>query len=161
MIADELSVHPSSVVLRGSTKIGFSLTPRADKIWAGIRADSDVDLAIVDPDHFHFLDSEVRRWQRDLQRRRYVQALRLRQSRALYCYGYMDLPDTTLVQKYQAAMDKASAANPPGCNRDVTAFFFRDWWSLQSRYEADLRQLLRGLQQGLLPAAGNRARTTE
>jgi hypothetical protein len=61
----------------------------------------------------------------------------------------MDLPDTALVQKYQAAMDKASAPQVPGCNRQVTAFFFRDWWSLHSRYEFDLRQLIIGLQKGL------------
>lgn len=165
MIADGLSVHPSSIVFRGSTKIGFSLTPRPDKIWMEVDSGSDVDLAIVDSDHFHFLDAEVRRWERDprvkaqsFRGQGYVRSRRLRENRAFYCYKYMDLPDTALVQKYQAAMDRASTPHSPGCNRQVTAFFFRDWWSLHSRFEFDLRQLRRDLQQKQLPAAGAEAR---
>jgi hypothetical protein len=165
MVAEELSVHPSSIIFRGTTKIGFSLTPRPEKAWMEVGADSDVDLAVVDPDHFHFLDAEVRRWERNpaikAQRFRgqgYVRSVKLRESRAFYCYRYMDLPDTTLVQKYQAAMDKASSSHSPGCNRQVTAFFFRDWWSLHSRYEHDLRQLLHALRQPDFPAADRQPR---
>lgn len=131
-----------------------------------VGADSEVDLAVVDPDHFHFLDAEMRRWERNpaikAQRFRgqgYVRSVKLRESRAFYCYRYMDLPDTTLVQKYQAAMDKASSSQSPGCNRQVTAFFFRDWWSLHSRYEHDLRQLLHALRQPDFPAADRQPRT--
>ena len=58
MVAEELSVHPSSIIFRGTTKIGFSLTPRPEKAWMEVGADSDVDLAVVDPDHFHFLDEK-------------------------------------------------------------------------------------------------------
>jgi hypothetical protein len=65
MLAEQLSVHPSSIIFRGSTKIGFSLTPRAEKAWVAMGPDSDIDLAIVDPDHYHFLDAEVRRWERN------------------------------------------------------------------------------------------------
>jgi hypothetical protein len=165
MVADELSVHSSTIVFRGSTKVGFSLTPRPEKIWVEVGADSDVDLAVVDPDHFHFLDAEVRRWEREpatkaekFHGQPFVRARNLRKHRAFYCYRYMDLPSTALVQKYEAAMEKARAARPPGCNRQVTAFFFRDWWSLHSRYEWDLQALLSGLNQDL-PAGGAQART--
>jgi hypothetical protein len=166
MVAEGLSVHPSSIIFRGSTKLGFSLTPRPEKAWMEVEADSDVDLAVVDPDHFHFLDAEVRRWERNPETKAqgfrgqgYVRSLRLRENRAFYCYKYMDLPDTTLVQKYQAAMDKASSPQLPGCKRQVTAFFFRDWWSLHSRYEHDLRQLLHALRQPNFPAADMQPRT--
>ena len=84
--------------------------------------------------------------------------MKLGESCAFYCYRYMDLPDTTLVQKYQASMDKASSSQSPGCNRQVTAFFFRDWWSLHSRYEHDLRQLLHALRQPDFPAADRQPR---
>jgi hypothetical protein len=164
MVAEDLAVHPSSIVFRGSTKIGFSLSPRPDKVWVAMGADSDVDLAIVDPDHFHFLDAEVRRWERNIQRwpeasrdRGFARSRRLRENRAFYCYKYMDLPDTALVEKYQIAMRKASSPRPLGCHRYASAFFFRDWWSLHSRYEFDLRQLLNGLGQSL-PAATEDAR---
>jgi hypothetical protein len=168
MVAEELSVHPSSIIFRGSTKIGFSLTPRPERAWLEMAADSDVDLAVVDPDHFHFLDAEVRRWERNpamkaqgFRGQGYFRSIRLRENRAFYCYKYMDLPDTSLVQKYQAAMDKASSPQSPGCNRQVTAFFFRDWWSLHSRYEYDLRQLLHALRQPGFPAADRQPRTRD
>jgi len=166
MVAEELSVHPSTIIFRGSTKLGFSLKPAREKVWMEVGADSDVDLAVVDPDHFHFLDAEVRRWERNPAMRAqefsgkgFPRTWNLRQCRSFYCYRYMDLPDTTLVQKYQAAMDKASSSHSPGCNRQVTAFFFRDWWSLHSRYEHDLRQLLHALRQPDFPAADRQPRT--
>ena len=151
-VADGLAVHPSCIVFRGSTKLGFSIAPRSDKLWVEMGPDSDIDLAIVDPDHFHFLDAEVRRWERratSFHGQSFTKRMKLRANRAFYCYRYMDLPDTALVQKYQAAMDRASAPSPPGCNRPVTAFFYRDWWSVFSRYESDLRQLVRGLRSDL------------
>jgi hypothetical protein len=42
MLAEQLSVHPSSIIFRGSTKIGFSLTPRAEKAWVAMGPDSDI-----------------------------------------------------------------------------------------------------------------------
>ena len=162
-VAECLGVHPSCIVVRGSAKLGFSIAPRAEKLWVAAGADSDVDLAIIDPDHFHFLDAEVRRWERGAGFRGKVfhQRLKLRENRGFYCYRYMDLPDTALVQKYQEAMDAASAPAAPGCGRPVTAFFYRDWWSVYSRYEFDLRQVARGLRQGLPPGeAVPRARPT-
>jgi hypothetical protein len=153
-VANGLSVHPSSVVFRGSTKIGFSIAPIADKLWSSFGPQSDVDLAIVDPDHYHYLDAEVRSWERAgaggsaFRGQRYMRTVKLRQCRSFYCYRYMDLPDTNLVEKYEAAMQDVDRL----VNRRVQAFFFRDWWALQSRFEYDLRQLQHGLRRNELPA---------
>lgn len=160
VVADGLSVHPSSIVFRGSTKIGFSISPKACKLWKAMTGASDIDLAVVDPDHYHFLDAEVRRWER-IQRNPasrshafrgalFARKKRLRENRSFYCYKYMDLPDTELVQKYQTVMDEASSRVQ---DRTVTAFFYRDWWALHARYEYDLRQLRHGVRSGELPSA--------
>jgi hypothetical protein len=151
-VADDLAVHSSSIVLRGSAKLGFSLTPRADKVWMEVSPESDVDLAVVDPDHFHFLDAEVRRWERTTSTFRgkdYARGIRLREDRAFYCYRHLDLPATDMVQRYDLAMNRASSEGPHCCGRTVSAFFYRDWWSVSSRCEYDLRQLRRGLAKGL------------
>lgn len=65
-LADRLGVHPNNIAIRGSTKVGFSISPKPDKIWMAIRPDSDLDLAIVDPDYFHFFDREIRAYERRL-----------------------------------------------------------------------------------------------
>jgi hypothetical protein len=50
-LADRLGVHANNIAIRGSTKVGFSISPRAEKVWMAMRPDSDLDLAIVDPDY--------------------------------------------------------------------------------------------------------------
>jgi len=65
-LADRLGIHPNNVAIRGSTKIGFSISAKADKAWVAMRPDSDLDLAIVDPDYYHFFDREIRGHERRL-----------------------------------------------------------------------------------------------
>lgn|SRR5487761_1500521 len=62
--ADVFGVHPRNMLVRGSTKIGFSIVPSPQKIWVAMRPTSDLDLAIVDPDYYHYLDREIRMWER-------------------------------------------------------------------------------------------------
>src|SRR5438067_992013 len=57
-LADRFGVHPNNIAVRGSTKIGFSISTKAHKVWVEMRPDSDLDLAIVDPDYYHFFDRE-------------------------------------------------------------------------------------------------------
>ncbi|MBI1916469.1 MAG: hypothetical protein HYS12_17305 [Planctomycetes bacterium] len=57
-LADRLGVHPNNIAVRGSTKIGFSISPKADKVWLAMRPESDLDLAIVDPDYYHFFERQ-------------------------------------------------------------------------------------------------------
>src|SRR5947207_2522345 len=65
-LADRFGVHPNNIAIRGSTKIGFSISTRPHKVWAAMRPDSDLDLAIVDPDYYHFFDREIRGYERRL-----------------------------------------------------------------------------------------------
>ena len=158
VVADGLSVHPSSIVFRGSTKIGFSIAPKPEKLWHRPRPDSDIDLVIVDPDYYHLLDAEVRRWERKtgprFRGKDYRRSFKLREGRGFYCYRYMDVPNIALVQQYEQVVATASGAPPDGCGRPVRAFFFRDFWALQTRYEYDLRELARGLANGSLQPGG-------
>ena len=62
-ISNRLEVHPRNLVLRGSSKLGFSITPKAGKLWMEVGETSDLDLAIVDAAYYERIDSEVIRWE--------------------------------------------------------------------------------------------------
>jgi hypothetical protein len=47
-VSERIAVHPSNIFLRGSGQLGFSITPRVEKVWMAIDDRSDLDLAIVD-----------------------------------------------------------------------------------------------------------------
>src|SRR5258707_13880724 len=38
-LADRLGVHANNVAVRGSTKGGFSISPKPDKVWMAMRPD--------------------------------------------------------------------------------------------------------------------------
>ena len=61
--ADNIGIHPNSLIFRGSTKIGFSIAPRAEKVWMEFGPAADLDLAIVDARFFQVVDFEVGRWE--------------------------------------------------------------------------------------------------
>src|SRR5258708_5168098 len=63
-VSKALGIHSSSIIVRGSGKLGFSMAPRSGKVWMEIGAKSDLDLAIIDPDIFNFLDLELRAYER-------------------------------------------------------------------------------------------------
>jgi hypothetical protein len=62
-ISCRLDVHPRNLILRGSSKLGFSIAPKVDKVWYEAREDSDLDLAIVDTAYYERIDQEVIRWE--------------------------------------------------------------------------------------------------
>jgi hypothetical protein len=64
--AAAMTIHPSGIIVRGSAHTGFSYTPRPAKVWGELSLDSDIDLALVDPDRYHVLDSEIRAYERGL-----------------------------------------------------------------------------------------------
>jgi len=148
-VAEALNLSPFSIWIRGSAHIGFSITPRAGKVWVEIGDDSDIDLAVVDPDHYHLLDVEIRRWERTDSTGERVRVQRLRDGRRFYCYQHRDLPSTPTCDDYKSKIATISSSN----DRTVTAFFFRDSWALHERYVKDVRDLVFENQLGL-PAAG-------
>lgn len=155
--AESLRISPFSIWIRGSAHIGFSISPRAGKIWVQVGDDSDIDLAIVDPDHYHLLDGEIRRWERTDGTYERGRVKRLRDGRRFYCYRHDDLPssrETTACNEYKERIAEISRKYN---GRDITAFFFRDTWALHERYVKDIRDLVFQSPLGL-PAAGDSPR---
>jgi hypothetical protein len=162
-LADRLAVHPNSIAIRGSTKVGFSISPKAAKVWGAMRPDSDLDLAIVDPDYYHFFDREIRSHERRLGAKLFQgtesrKAVGRRESRKFYTYRYPDLPDIGCVQDHQAVLAEAPVEQCCGSRRSLTAFIYRDWWSVHARCEYDLRDLRRALATPGFPAGGDTPR---
>lgn len=164
-LADRLGVHPNNIAVRGSTKVGFSISPRPEKVWMEMRPDSDLDLAIVDPDYYHFFDREIRSYERRLgaagryQGREARKALKRSDTRRYYCYRYLDMPDIGCVRDHNGHLGEAPLEQCCGI-RQLTAFIYRDWWSLHGRCEADLRDLHRVTEESGFPAGGDRPRSS-
>ena len=137
LVADNLQVSPLSISIRGSGQIGFSASPRPSKVWVELGGNSDLDLAIVDPDHFHLFDGEIRRWERTNSDER-IRLNNLRSSRRFYYYRHYDLPSTSSSDLYKKKILEIGNA----CGREVTAFFFRDTWAFHERQLKDVKDLL-------------------
>lgn len=150
--AKALKVSPLSIWIRGSAHVGFSIAPRAGKVWTGVNNESDVDLAIVDPDHYHRLDVEIRDWGRSAPPEDFSRLKRLSESRRYYCYRHHDLPSTHTCDQYKSNIAKIAA----NIQRDITAFFYRDYWALHDRCTKDIRDLLSQNQIGLPEPKGDR-----
>ena len=65
-LAEHTGIHPHHFLFRGSTKIGYSISPNREKrkTWRAFGPKSDLDLAIIDPHFFATVDDEVRRYDR-------------------------------------------------------------------------------------------------
>lgn len=152
--ADLFGIHPRSVVVRGSTKIGFSVSPDPDSIWVAMHSESDLDMAIIDSDYYHYLDREIRMWERNpankaFERPGLRKSIARRQQRAYYVCRYFDLPKISCVAEHNARLKSLPVEACCGFDMQVDTFVFRDWWSLYSRWEFDLRELRRAIVNGL------------
>lgn len=151
-VAERTGVHPRNLYLRGSCQIGFSIAPRADKVWTGMSDDSDLDLVIVDRPYFERFEEEIRRWED----RNPVQALQGKESaafldrqrdRQFYCCRDKGLPSVVCVH-HRDVMAAVADLRHCGRRRDVSAFIYPDWLSARRRYENDLRLLRKGIDSG-------------
>jgi hypothetical protein len=127
--------------------------------------DSDLDLAIVDPDYYHFFDREFGIYERRLGSKllhgpEHRRLIARRKSRKFYVYRYMDMPDIGCVRDHKAHLAEAPVEQCCGCIRPLTAFIYRDWWSVHGRCEFDLRDLRRALTAPGFPAGGDEPRTS-
>src|SRR5205823_8158522 len=134
-LADRLGVHANNIAVRGSTKVGFSISPKPDKVWMAMRPDSDLDLAIVDPDYYHFFDREIRTYERRLGSQlfrgaEYPKSVGRRENRKFYVYRHKDMPDIGCVRDHKACLAEAPVEQCCGGRRPLTAFIYRDWWSV-------------------------------
>jgi hypothetical protein len=152
--ADALGVHPRSILVRGSAKLGFSVSADAKRAWVEMRPDSDLDLAIIDPDYYHYLDREIRMYERNpdneaFRGKQFSKSIARQKQRGFYTYRYFDLPEIGCVTEHIARLKALPVEDCCGLPRPIDAFIFRDWWSLYSRWESDLRVLRKALRQGL------------
>jgi hypothetical protein len=160
-LSDSLKVHPRNFLLRGSGKLGFSISPQAEKVWVQYGPGSDFDFAIVDPDYYNLIDREVRHWERDPQNvSRIIQDAEMtkhffarRQTRRFYYYRYFDLPNVGVVSEQRRCFRARALEEFCGDTQGLDAFIFRDWWSVYGRWDYDLDDLQSRLIDGTLQQA--------
>jgi hypothetical protein len=162
VVADELYIPPMNICVRGSGKIGFSIAPREEKVWMEAASDADVDVGIVDVDYFNVIHREVKRWLRTAPADAGREASKkIRRTMRFEYYRYFDLPEAIpVVAQHNESFKRAGEAIECVRGRVVTAFIYRDWWSVCGRYKFDLEELKKGLMHGdnPLPAGGDRPR---
>lgn len=159
-LTEKTGIHPHQFLFRGSTKIGFSISPNREKrkTWKRLGPSSDLDLAIVDPHFYETLDDQVRRWDRlpenQAQVLRYRTGTEVERYRARVsqkgrhdCYRFFDVPrEIQCLSDLQKILDNAPIAECCVHNFvDLKAFIFRDRWAVHRRYHTDLDDLRRGL----------------
>jgi hypothetical protein len=168
----QTGIHPHHFLFRGSTKIGFSISPSREKknVWRRFGPGSDLDLAITDPHFFATVDEEVRRYDRLRQHReqvyRYRTGVEFKQyQNRIYqkgrhdCYRFFDLPPglacLLALQEVLKSAPIADCCVYPFI--EFKAFIFRDRWAVHRRYHTDLDDLRRGLTARMdpLPQATN------
>ncbi len=154
-VAERTGVHARNLYLRGSCHIGFSIAPRADKVWTEMADDSDLDLVIVDRPYFERFEEEIRRWEdrnraHDLQGEESATFFDRQRDRQFYCCRDKPLPSVVCVHHQDVMRAVADLFHSGGPRRGVTAFIYPDWLSARRRYENDLRHLRRGIEGGNL-----------
>lgn len=171
-LTEKTGIHPHQFLFRGSTKIGFSISPNRDKqkTWQRFSAASDLDLAIVDPHFYDMLDEQVRRWDRLPKNRekmfRYKTSTdfekyrnRVIQKGQHDCYRFFDVPrEIECLAGLQKILDDAPIA--VCCVHqfvELKPFIFRDRWAVHRRYHTDLDALRHGLttRENPLPQPGH------
>jgi len=159
-LSSRMRIHPHHFLFRGSTKLGFSISPdpKKKKTWRRCGPASDLDLAIVDPHFFATVDEEVRQFDRQPANlksvMRYRTGFQFEQYRERVsqkgrhdCYRYYNLPrKLACVAEVNDVLE--SAPIKECCIHNFVnfkAFIFRDRWAVHRRYHTDLDDLRRGL----------------
>ncbi len=126
---------------------------------------SDLDLAIVDEAYFTRFEREVRWWE-DRNPREFLQGKaseafeRRQQDRQFNCCRDEALPHAICVH-HRDTMRRVADMEHCGLHRALSAFIYPDWLSARTRYEFDLRQLVKGVESGRLPPPGDEAVSEE
>ncbi|MBW3542858.1 MAG: hypothetical protein KY476_21555, partial [Planctomycetes bacterium] len=81
----------------------------------------------------------------------FTKSLARKKQREFYTYRYFDITDIACVTDHYNRLKTLPVEECCGLPRPIEAFIFRDWWSLFSRWEFDLRDLQRALAAGLPP----------
>jgi hypothetical protein len=148
MVANALDINPRCIATRGSAHFGFSLSPRASKIWRKTSNEADLDLAIIDPHMYEIVDRGLRRLDRDIdvrslgkeERRKYRSR---NESRKWHYYRWSDFPSisTDALAKYLEASADWSEKYRSQFKNGISAFFYKDWWCFEDRNRYDMESL--------------------
>ncbi len=165
-LSERMGIHPHHFLFRGSTKIGFSISPNREKrkVWKRFGPGSDLDLAITDPHFYATVDEAVRRWDRLPENRARVfrsrtgseikqYQARIDQKGRHDCYRFFDLPRglACLVEMEEILKDAPISECCVHPFIEFKAFIFRDRWSIHRRYHTDLDDLRHGITARLDP----------
>jgi predicted nucleotidyltransferase len=131
-IAAEFELHPSSIVVVGSTRIGFSLNPKHR--YQLVQESSDIDVAIVSQERFDDY------WERVFQYSRADLAWKARTFKTNLFRGWIDpryLPNTRTfesAEKWVRFFDGLMQSRKYG-RRRITARLYRSWDRLEAYQE--------------------------
>jgi hypothetical protein len=120
---------------------------------------SDLDLVIVDEAYFTRFEREVRWWEdrnpgEFLQGRAAEAFERRQQDRQFNCCRDEALPPAICIH-HQDTMRRVEKLEQCGLYRTLSAFIYPDWLSARTRYEFDLKKLIKGVESDQLPRPGD------
>ena len=131
-VAKEFQLHPSSVVVVGSTRVGFSLNPK--RRYQIVSPNSDIDVAIVSQERFDDF------WERVFRYARADLAWSPNKFRARLFKGWIDpryLPNTPTfeaAEQWVRFFDGLMRSRKFGPRR-ITARLYRSWDRLEAYQE--------------------------
>lgn len=154
-LSDRLSINAKSIVMVGSGRMGYSLSPstKKQKLWKPFGDHSDFDVVIVDHRTFDSAWDEILRSDDLVTRPPRHEELRQRWQN-LYD-GIIDvnyLPGSIpFVDRWQGAFAEVSAIEWNGQTRTTKGFLFRDWNHAQRYYRRSFKTVQRHVNRGDLP----------
>ncbi len=143
IVAEEFHLHPSSVVLVGSCRQGFSIAPK--KRWRAAGISSDLDVSIVSPERFDIYWDDVfaysrndRAWQKSSQYRTFAYTL----FRGwIDPRGLPDVPRFKQAERWTDFFDTLMQSRRFGPRR-ISARLYRTWSRLEAYQEIAVRMCL-------------------
>jgi hypothetical protein len=145
-IADEFELHPSSVIIVGSCRTGFSIAP--EKRYRAAKADSDLDVAIVSLERFdQYWDAvfaysaENRAWE---QSKRYKKFVRMLFHGWIEPRGLPSVPRFEQATRWSRFFDQLMQSREFG-PRGITARLYRTWSRLEAYQEKAVRLCMASL----------------
>jgi hypothetical protein len=145
-IAEEFGVHPNAVVLVGSGRTGFSISP--NKRYQEARPSSDLDVALVSLERFdHYWDDVFAyaamdsAWEHSREYRKFARML---------FNGWIDPRGLPNVPRFKQAarwtdfFDSLMQSRQFG-QRRITARLYRSWMRLEAFQEKAIRQCIANL----------------
>lgn len=143
VVADEFELHPSAVVLVGSSRMGFSIVPK--KRYRKVRAHSDLDLALISSERFDRYWDDVfayslvaPAWKHSPEYQQFVKML---------FAGWIDPRGLPSVPRFERTVqwtdffDRLMRSRQFG-RRRITARLYRTWSRLEAYQEKAVRQCM-------------------